>query len=210
MKLFMLSFIVALLLISCGNTPDNVFDVKDSIEIVVDKYDADTRLFTPTILQLNEPVVVKHTGNGMENINIQLCLEGGEFTVIADNKDVQLSIDSNRNPWRNGQGEREFGNTFQVGDGGYFCVYIPTAQYGSVNLAKHPAFEEHLNTDVDGNYIGEEYYVTIKAYKNMKHLVTAQLKFTQIRDANTDMRISSGDFTIELLSYQYSFLYDMM
>ncbi len=207
-KLIML-FLIPLLLVSCTNK--NYVKIEDELEIIVEKYDADKETFTPTVLQLNEPITIKNGGSENKySVHVQLCMEGGEFTASADNEDAQLSVDANRRPWIDMLSEREFGYSVDLGHEGYFSICMPTSKTIFANTAKHPEFAEKLDIDRDGYYVGTEYYITVKAYKNLKHVVTAQLKFTQIQDFAGNGFDEKADFTVELVSYQYSYMFDMM
>lgn len=202
-------------LISCQNNAMNIEtseSIQDALKINVYEYVKEESAYVLQTLELNKPIVIKCNGNGMRNINIQFCFEGGICEVIADNKDMQLSIGQDGDYWASGDlgDSRVYGYEFEVSDERYVTLFPLGAVNGSYNTGAQPDIRSLRLELEEAHNIGREYYLTINAKDYNSTVIKAKIKLVQIADIYTNKEDYIGDFTIELISYEYSYVYDMM
>ncbi len=215
LRVMICALLSGLLCISCIKNDENNTskkDIKNALKINVYEYEKDTNTDTLKTLELNQPVAVRCYGNGTTNFNIQFCYEGGICEVTAENEDIQLSKGQDIGPWKEGDlgDNRVYGYSFGVGDGGYLAAIPLGSDRGFFNVGKQPEIQLLKDELESSHNVGREYSLTVKAKDYDTTVITAELKFTQLTDSFSDNKDYIGDFTIELVSYEYSYIYDMM
>jgi len=209
-------FLLGVICISCvsNSDEDNTLqkDIKNALEINVYEYAKDSNTYTLKTLELNQPVIIRCNGNGTTNIDIQFCYDGGVCEVIAENNDIQLSKGQDGGPWKEGDlgDSRVYGYSFDVGDGGYISAIPLGSPKGFFNIGWQPEIKLLKDELKNAHNVGREYLLTVKAKDFDTTVITAELRFIQLTDSFSDDKDYIGDFTVELISYEYSYVYDMM
>ncbi|MBQ2725911.1 MAG: hypothetical protein IJF78_09405 [Clostridia bacterium] len=207
--------LICMILTACtGNKTGETgtISIRDALQIKAYEYDKETNTYTQVVLALNEPIVIRHGGSGMNNINLQFCYEGGVCEVISDDEDIQLSIGQNGSYWASGDlGDyRTYGFSFTVGHEGYVSAHPVSARGGWFSTGAQPELRAEYQETRNTRNVGREYYMTVKAKDYDTTLITASLKLVQLSDIHTKPEDHIGDFTIELISYEYSDMYAIM
>lgn len=218
MKVIIRILICLAILLICGSCADksedngSTGDIRRALEINVYEYAKDTNTYTLKTLELNEPIVVRCNGNGTTNIDIQFCYDGGVCEIIAENKDIQLSKGQDGGPWKEGDlgDSRVYGYSFDVGNGGYISAIPLGSPKGFFNIGWQPEIKLLKDELKNAHNVGREYSLTVKVKDFDTTVITAELRFVQLTDSFSDDKDYIGDFSIELVSYEYSYVYDMM
>lgn len=142
--------------------------------------------------------------NGVYNLCFQLGFEGGIVELVSEAEDVQLSWSDKEDSWR---AEipiryRTYGFSAHISNSGY----ISANPIGSGRGEFVWSGMEMQNTK---GYDGREYILTVKAYEasNIESpVITAELTLTQIGENDIG---GSGHYSIELISYEMSEVYQM-
>lgn len=186
--------------------------IRDALQIRAYAYHRETNSYTPTTLELNEPIILRMGGSGMNNLNLQFCFEGGVCEVISDDEDIQLSIGTDGSYWAEGDlGDyRTYGFSFTVGHEGYITAYPVAIHKGWFSSGAQPELAMEYDATQYTHNVGREYYITVKAKDFDTTMITARLRLVQISDSYTAQEDYRGDFTIELISYEYSDMYAIM
>ncbi len=206
---------ILVLLTACtGNKSGDTqpVSIRDALQIKAYECDKETNTNTQVTLALNEPIIIRHGGTDMNNINLQFCYEGGLCEVTSDDEDIQLSIGQNGGYWACGDlGDyRTYGFSFTVGHEGYVSAHPVSACGGWFSTAAQPELREEYLEARNAHNVGREYYMTVKAKDYDTTMITARLKLVQLSDIHTKPEDHIGDFTIELISYEYSDMYAIM
>lgn len=208
-------FLLGVLLTACtgnkaGTKPP--VSIRDALQIKAYAYNHETNSFVLTTLEPNEPVIVRHGGTGMVNTNLQFCFEGGVCEVTSDDEDIQLSIGTDGSYWAEGDlGDyRTYGFSFTVGHEGYVTACPVAIHKGWFSSGAQPELAMEYDATHYTHNVGREYYLTVKAKDFDTTMVTARLKLVQLADGYTSPKDYRGDFTVELISYEYSDMYAIM
>ena len=207
--------VIVVLLTACtGNKSgeDQAYSIHDALQIKAYQYDKEANTYTQVTLALNEPIIIRHGGNDMNNINLQFCFEGGICEVISDDGDIQLSVGPNGGYWAYGDlGDyRTYGSAFTVGHEGYISAHPVSASGGWFSTAAQPELRAEYQETRTSHNVGREYFMTVEAKDFDTAVITARLKLVQLADSHTKPEDHIGDFSIELISYEYSDFYAMM
>ncbi len=207
---------------SCMKKDDTpVTSITDALKIKAYVYDESGETWNLEQLRLNEPkqlvpvrIFQDFDDLNMVNFNLHLEYEDGICIVSTPNRDVQLSVGRNGGIWK--RGEDESTRVFDCENN----YELTLSRAGYMAFAPFGAKNQHIN--LCGNrdytvlydnfkpYIGQEYYVTVEACDFDKvPVIEAQLKFTSMAD-NGFTDGGSRNFTIELVSYEYSDIYKLM
>ncbi len=210
---------VLLLCTGCQNSEGEPSDIRDALQIMVytcthipgEEGQHPDKLVT---LALNEPVTVCMSDRGEVNLNLQLLFPGGECEVTDPNKNLMLSVDPHYRRMTQTDVDRyqnrQYGYTLTIPHEGYINVCVLTGARGDRDFGAMPElyeFYEYYNT---ANCLGMTYDLVIKAKDYDTTMVTAKLRLTQMADKSTIPKYFKGEFKLELISYEYSFMYDMI
>lgn len=206
---------------SCMKKDDTpVTSITDALKIKAYVYDESGETWNLEQLRLNEPknlvpihILQHYDGLDIENFNLHFEYEDGICVMTSPDRDMQLSVGNNGDMW-----EREEDWTTRVYDcdNNYEIIlsrpgYMAVALFGMKNINIINVNPENaVRFDNFEPYIGQEYYLTVTACDFDKvPVITAQVKFTSLEDElYTDG--TSRNFTIELVSYEYSDIYKLM
>ena len=206
---------------SCMKKDDTpVTSITDALKIKAYVYDESGEMWNLEQLRLNEPkqLVPIHIFNGyegldMNNFNLHFEYEDGICIMTSPDRDMQLSVGNNGGIWERGEDMTtrvyDCNNNYEIilSRPGYMAV----ALFGMKNRNLYAGNPENaVRIDNFEPYIGQEYYLTVTACDFDKvPVITAQVKFTSLEDDSfTDG--TSRNFTIELVSYEYSDIYKLM
>jgi len=204
--------IILLSLASCADEEtDQSYSIKDALKIsayVFDEtiegsvyYDFNT-VYELEQLKMNEIRLMAPNTNMDDARYLEVCFEfDGIIEVIAENEDIQLSVNNTLTRWYSGEGiYSERIDTFNT----------KFSRKGFVSLS--PLFGELIGR-VGGIYgwtgeVGAERYLSINAYKfdNEKTpVIRARVKLVALEDSEyTPDPIKGFGYSIELVSYEYS------
>lgn len=217
--LFLAICVLPITLFSCSTDNTPVISINDVLKISAYVYNEDGKTWGIQTLHLNEPkelvptyVLQDYEDKIMVNFNIHFEYEDGICIMSAPNRDMQLSVGKNGGVWKRGEDMStrvyDFQNNYELtlSRPGYMAV----AMFGMKNRDIYVSDEVAPFFKNFEAYIGQEYYLTVKACNFDKvPVITAQLKFTSLEDDSyTDG--TSRYFSIELVSYEYSDFYRMM
>ena len=199
------------------------YNIEDALKITVCVYDEDIDDYTFKELELNQTEILAPIGyDDIENIPMLIEFDGGVVKVRADNKDIQLSTGQKYELWKLGGDilARTYGINASLPNKGYLSLLPLGIKRGSAfwtNNRTFLAYDSYTNEEYYGNLktdIGYEYYLTVTAY-NLNApdspAVTAKIKLVQLFESDyikfpVDLK---DQFSIELVSYEYSDLYKL-
>lgn len=219
----LLALLCIVSLVSCRQDDTQVTSITDALKISAYVYDENGETWSFQQLRLNEPknLVPIHILNNdesykeadMVNFNFHFEYEDGICVMTAPDRDMQLSVGNNGDIWERGE---DMTTRVYDCDNNYEIIlsrpgYMAVALFGMKNfniMNSNP--ENAVRFDNFKSYIGQEYYLTVTACDFDKvPVITAQVKFTSLEDEMyTDG--TSRNFSIELVSYDYSDIYKMM
>lgn len=220
LKCLIIFFFTIISFCSCNadNTP--VTSINDALKIRAYVYDENGETWSFQQLKLNEPKnlvplhILQHDGGlDIENFNLHFEYEDGICVMTSPDRDMQLSVGNNGDMW-----EREEDWTTRVYDcdNNYEIIlsrpgYMAVALFGMKNINIINVNPENaVRFDNFEPYIGQEYYLTVKACDFEKvPVITAQVKLTSLADEEYNDG-TSRYFSIEIVSYEYSDVYKMM
>ncbi len=206
---------------SCMKKDDTpVTSITDALKIKAYVYDESGETWNLEQLRLNEPkqLVPIHIFNGyegldMNNFNLYFEYEDGICVMATPDRDMQLSVGKNGGIWERGE---DMTTRVYDCDNNYEIIlsrpgYMAVALFGMKNINIMNANPENaVRFDNFEPYIGQEYYLTVTACDfNKVPVITAQVKFTSLKDESFNDG-GSRNFTIELVSYEYSDIYKLM
>ena len=204
---YLISAVIALVLLLCMNTFVNTEDAVVELPTLrispFIQMGKEMCAFEP--LELGVPCqMAPIMANGVYNLCFLLSYDGGVVELVSENEDVQLSWSDKEDSWRAGIPIRY--RTYG------FSAHISNSGYISANPIGSGRGEFVWNgTEIQNikGYEGREYILTVKAYEasNIESpVITAELCLTQIGENDFG---GSGNFSIELISYEMSETYAM-
>ncbi|MBQ9718102.1 MAG: hypothetical protein IJV76_08925 [Clostridia bacterium] len=204
--------------VSCNKDDTPEVSMKDALKISAYVYNEDGETWGFQQLPLKEPkklvptYVLEQEGVEMQNFNFRFEYEDGICVMSAPDRDMQLSVGKNGGMWQRGEDMSTRVYDFQ---NGYELTlsrpgYMAAALYGMKNYNIYAAEEVAPVLDNFEAYIGQEYYLTVRACDfEQNPVITAQVKLTSLPDEAYDDGTSTC-FSIEIVSYEYSDFYKMM
>lgn len=216
---FLLSgLLLIFVFVSCNKDDTPETSMKDALKISAYVYNEDGETWSFQQLRLNEPkelvptYVLAQEGVEMNNFNFRFEYEDGICVMSAPNRDMQLSVGKNGGMWQRGEDMStrvyDFQNDYELtlSRPGYMAA----ALFGMKNHNIYAAEEVAPVLYNFEAYIGQEYYLTVKACDfEQNPVITTQVKLTSLEDGAAPDG-ESRHFSIEIVSYEYSDFYKMM
>ena len=206
---------------SCMKKDDTpVTSITDALKIKAYVYDESGETWNLEQLRLNEPkqlvriAELQQKGLDMQNFNLHFEYEDGICIVTPPNRDIQVSVGAQGDYWKRGE---DYTTRFYDFENDYEIIlsrpgYMAVTPFGLVSGRNLVLTDRDVATFHD-NYepsIGHEYWLTVTACDFEKiPVITAQVKLTALENDIYDDG-TSPDFSIEMVSYEYSDIYKLM
>lgn len=179
-------------------------------ESVKDPNNVKDAVFAFEPLELGVPrLLAPIIGVNVYNHCYLLEFEGGAAEIISEDEDVQLCWASADAPWRDriSLDKRTFTYEAHVANRGYVSGNPLSSGVGELVVQDKEA-ELKLFT----GYTGREHYLTVNAYEASdpdSPVIVARLKLVQLEDVRLKIKGRSRFYSIELISYEMSEVYQM-
>lgn len=221
MKKFMqlLAFLICLtVLTSCSANNEEGVSIDNALQISAVLYNEENDTYAWEVLELNEAremLDVSGKWGEIDTVNIPLHFAfDGICEIIAEDKDIQLSLGKNAELWsdRRQFADQTYGFEFSIANGGYLALNPFGSGEGELNLAEQATYSLY---ETFQPYPGREYYLTVNACDfDGTPVIRAKLKLVQLESdsgkPDRNNKYTSPYYTIELVEYEYSDIYKMM